>query len=109
MANALLDELRPPAVATALAVGGSARTLARLAGRTLDENALEHAPARIVSQRPVELAHSLHVDEPRAATLAGGAITLRALARRPDVRLQPAGGGLRDGAAARLLNARRAA
>jgi exopolyphosphatase/pppGpp-phosphohydrolase len=63
----------------------------------------------IVSQPSVQLAHALSVDEPRAATLAAGAIILRELTRRLGVPLQLAGGGLRDGAAARLFAASEAA
>jgi exopolyphosphatase/guanosine-5'-triphosphate,3'-diphosphate pyrophosphatase len=109
LANEMLGALRPPPIAAALAVGGTARTLARLTGRRLEETALDQALARIVLQPAVELARSLEVDEARAATLAGGAIILRALTRQLGVPLQLAGGGLRDGAAARLLGQRPAA
>jgi exopolyphosphatase/pppGpp-phosphohydrolase len=101
--------MKPPEVRTALAVGGSARALAKLAGHTLDEAALDRALARIVSERTAQLARSLSVDEPRAATLAAGAIILCELTRRLGAPLQLASGGLRDGAAARLLSAREAA
>jgi exopolyphosphatase/pppGpp-phosphohydrolase len=43
------------------------------------------------------------VDRARAATLVGGALILREVARRLDAPLQVAGGGLREGAAARLF------
>jgi exopolyphosphatase/guanosine-5'-triphosphate,3'-diphosphate pyrophosphatase len=105
----LLGPIEPPGVRTALAVGGSARALARIGGRTLDEATLDRSLALAVSQPAAELARTLSVDEPRAATLAAGAIILRELTRRLGAPLQLAGGGLRDGAAARLLRSREAA
>jgi exopolyphosphatase/guanosine-5'-triphosphate,3'-diphosphate pyrophosphatase len=105
----LLAPMETPTIGTGLAVGGSARALARITGRTLDEQSLDRSLAMIVSQPAAELAHTLSVDEPRAATLAGGAIILRELTRRLGVPLQLAGGGLRDGAVARLFRAREAA
>jgi exopolyphosphatase/guanosine-5'-triphosphate,3'-diphosphate pyrophosphatase len=109
LVSSLLGALDPPEVGTGLAVGGSARALARLTGRALDEASLDRSLAMIVSQPSVQLAHALSVDEPRAATLAAGAIILRELTRRLGVPLQLAGGGLRDGAAARLFAASEAA
>ena len=107
--SALLGTMDPPDVSTALAVGGSARALARLTGRTLDEASLDRSLELIVSQPAAALADAISVDEPRAATLAAGAIILRGLTRQLGVPLQLAGGGVRDGAAARLLAAREAA
>jgi exopolyphosphatase/guanosine-5'-triphosphate,3'-diphosphate pyrophosphatase len=106
---ALLGDMSPPEVGTALAVGGSARALAKLVGRTFDEAKLDRALATIVSQPAAALARSISVHEPRAATLAAGAVILRELTRQLGAPLQVAGGGLRDGAAARLLSARVAA
>jgi exopolyphosphatase/guanosine-5'-triphosphate,3'-diphosphate pyrophosphatase len=104
-----LAALEPPAVETALAVGGSARALAKLEGRRLDEGALTEALETITAQPAAELARTLSVDEPRAATLAGGAIILREVSRRLGVPLQLGAGGLREGAAARMLGTREAA
>ena len=93
----------------ALAVGGSARALAKVAGRRLDEATLGDALETIVAQPSAQLARTLTVDEPRAATLAGGAIILRELTRLLDAPFQLGAGGLREGAVARLLVAREAA
>ena len=103
------EAVSPPRVKTALAVGGSARALAKLMGRKLDETNLKAALRTIVSQPADELARSASLDAPRAATLAGGAIILLELTRLLDVPLQLAAGGLREGAAARLLAKRQAA
>jgi exopolyphosphatase/guanosine-5'-triphosphate,3'-diphosphate pyrophosphatase len=105
----LFSEVRPPDVGTALAVGGSARALARLAGRTLDSDTLERTLDLITSQPAEQLARSTSADASRAATLAGGTIILLEVTRRLGVPLQLAGGGLREGAAARLLAPREAA
>ena len=108
MADLLLP-VEPPQIEMALAVGGSARALAKVAGRRLDEATLGDALETIVAQPSAQLARTLTVDVPRAATLAGGAIILRELARRLGAPLQLAAGGLREGAVARLLAAREAA
>jgi exopolyphosphatase/guanosine-5'-triphosphate,3'-diphosphate pyrophosphatase len=105
----LLAPVEPPRVETALAVGGSARALAKLAGRRLDEKSLTASLETIVAQPSRELARSLSLDEPRAATLAAGAIILRELTRCLGVGFELGAGGLREGAAARLLATRRAA
>jgi exopolyphosphatase/guanosine-5'-triphosphate,3'-diphosphate pyrophosphatase len=96
-------DVDPPAVATALAVGGSARALARFVGRQLDVDGLDRALELVTSRTSDELAGSRVVDRARAATLVGGALILREVARRLDAPLQVAGGGLREGAAARLF------
>jgi exopolyphosphatase/guanosine-5'-triphosphate,3'-diphosphate pyrophosphatase len=106
---AQLAPIDPPEVGSALAVGGSARALAKLVGRTLDETALEAALRRIVAQPSSKLAGELAVDAQRAATLAGGAIILRELTHLLGVPFEVGAGGLREGAAARLLSARAAA
>jgi exopolyphosphatase / guanosine-5'-triphosphate,3'-diphosphate pyrophosphatase len=112
-AEALVTEqfetARPPRVQTALAVGGSARAVAKITGRRLDEASLEDVLRTIVSQPSEQLARAMSLDAPRAATLAGGVIILLELTRRLGVPLQLAGGGLREGAAARLLRSRAAA
>jgi exopolyphosphatase/guanosine-5'-triphosphate,3'-diphosphate pyrophosphatase len=105
----LFDEVDPPQIGTALAVGGSARALAKLAGRRLDAETLERTLDRIVAQPAEELARATSLEPSRAATLAGGAIILLEVTRRLGSPLQLAGGGLREGAASRLLASTRAA
>jgi len=104
-----LGSIRPPKVKIALAVGGSARALARLSGRTLDENTLASALETIVSRPTDELAATTTIDLSRAATLAGGALILLDVTRLLGRPVLLANGGLREGAAARLLNQARAA
>jgi exopolyphosphatase/guanosine-5'-triphosphate,3'-diphosphate pyrophosphatase len=109
LAGEAFDPIRPPKVKTALVVGGSARAVARLAGRTLDENVLERALETIVSRPTDELAASTTIDLSRATTLAGGTVILLDVARLLRRPLLLANGGLREGAAARLLAQARAA
>jgi exopolyphosphatase/guanosine-5'-triphosphate,3'-diphosphate pyrophosphatase len=99
----LFCEVQPPEVGTALAVGGSARALARLNGRHLDADTLERTLDVITSQPVGQLARTTSADAARAATLAGGTIILLEVTRRLGVPLRLAGGGLREGAVARLL------
>jgi exopolyphosphatase/guanosine-5'-triphosphate,3'-diphosphate pyrophosphatase len=105
----LLGAVRPPRVDTVLAVGGSARALAKIAGGRLDEASLTEVLGTVVARPSEELACMLSVDLQRAVTLAGGAIILRELVRLLGLPFQLGAGGLREGAAARLLAARAAA
>jgi exopolyphosphatase/guanosine-5'-triphosphate,3'-diphosphate pyrophosphatase len=104
-----LDAIVLPEVGSALVVGGSARALARLEGRLLDEAALEGALELAASRPAAKVARATGLEPERAATLAGGAIVLLGLARRLGRPLELAGGGLREGAVARLLSAAEAA
>jgi exopolyphosphatase/guanosine-5'-triphosphate,3'-diphosphate pyrophosphatase len=104
-----LGDLEHIQVATALATGGSARALRRLAGRTLDERRLDRA-IRLVSRQPSERvarAYGIHVE--RARVLLAGALILRETQQVLGVPLQVARGGLREGLADVLLAERSAA
>jgi exopolyphosphatase/guanosine-5'-triphosphate,3'-diphosphate pyrophosphatase len=98
-----------PEIGAAVVVGGSARAVARLYGRPLDDASLERALASLALRPSAELARTSGIDGRRAATLAGGAIILLELARRLRHPLLLAEGGLREGSAARLLAAAKAA
>jgi exopolyphosphatase/guanosine-5'-triphosphate,3'-diphosphate pyrophosphatase len=99
----LLGTLTPPRPQSALAVGGSARALARIVGRTLDERTLTDALELVRSLPADRLAAAHGLDPARARVLAAGAIVLRELVRLLGVPLGLAGGGLREGALAELL------
>ncbi|HEX5146703.1 MAG TPA: hypothetical protein VFV85_06745 [Conexibacter sp.] len=102
-----LDELRtaveetlagiaPPPVEHALAVGGSATSLRRLAGAQLDADALERALAALVA-KPAELvAEQARIAPERVRLLPAGIVVLIAIARRVGP-LAVARGGLREG------------
>ena len=96
-------EAAPPAVDAGLAVGGSARALRRLEGRTLDEESLASAIKELTRRTPAETAKRFGVDKARAETLLAGALILSEVQRRLAVPLRVARGGLREGAALRLL------
>ena len=93
------DGLVFPLPKTALAVGGSARGLKRLAGtRTLAEDELA-AALRMLRKRPsAELAAEHGIDPERARTLAAGAVILSEMQRRLMVPLVVGRGGVREGA-----------
>jgi exopolyphosphatase/guanosine-5'-triphosphate,3'-diphosphate pyrophosphatase len=101
--------LEPEEVAVALAVGGSARALARLADGSLSPETLTEVIDVVCARRADKLARRAGIDEARARTLAGGAIILREVSRRLGVPLQLGRGGLREGAALHLLETRAAA
>jgi exopolyphosphatase/guanosine-5'-triphosphate,3'-diphosphate pyrophosphatase len=101
--------LTPPRPEVALAVGGSARALARLVGRELDRERLERALELVASRRAAKLARSHGIAEHRARVLPAGAIILGEVARTLGTPLRLAGGGLREGAVAGMLAERLAA
>ncbi|MGI8920839.1 MAG: hypothetical protein ACR2HD_04075 [Solirubrobacteraceae bacterium] len=94
----------PPAAALALAVGGSATSLARLAGRELNPESLRQAlvaltagPAREVAQR-----HDLHSE--RARLLPAGILVLAQASRALGLPLQIGAGGVREGVVLELAD-----
>ena len=102
MVRSALSPLTPPRPEAALAVGGSARALARLVGRTFDAEAAETAIARLARRRSTKVARVAGIDERRAETLLGGALLLAESARVLGRPLTLARGGLREGAALAL-------
>ena len=95
--------LVPPAPQRALAVGGSARALAKLVGRTLGEEELRAAVVLTSQHKAAKLARSFGVDVDRARVLPAGAILLGEVTWRLGLPLELARGGLREGAAAEIL------
>lgn len=103
---ALLEPLQVPAAASVLAVGGSARAVARLVREALTEASLDRALRVVVAQPSGQLAQMTGLSPARARSLAGGVIVLQALHRRFGSPLIVAFGGVREGAIARLIGAR---
>lgn len=88
-----------PLPKAALAVGGSARGLKRLAGtRTLGEDELAEALKQLRKRTPEELAEEHGIDPERARTLPAGAVILAEMQRRLAVPLVVGRGGVREGA-----------
>ena len=99
----LLGEVEPPEAELALAVGGSARALAKLVGPILAEDELTAALALSAAKRSAKVARQFGIDEQRARVLPAGAIVLREVARRLGQPLRLARGGLREAAVGRML------
>jgi exopolyphosphatase/guanosine-5'-triphosphate,3'-diphosphate pyrophosphatase len=101
-----LAAFAPPLPQAALAAGGTARALRKLVGRELEAEDLD-AALRIICKRPAaKLARTFGLHERRARTLAAGVVILSCLQARLGVPLEVARGGLREGAALALVDAR---
>lgn len=97
------ESLTPPRPHAALVVGGSARGLARLVGRTLDEGTLAAALRIAAQRRAAKTAKAFGLEEERARVLPAGALILRQVVACLGVPLELARGGLREGVLAELL------
>jgi exopolyphosphatase / guanosine-5'-triphosphate,3'-diphosphate pyrophosphatase len=102
-ARAAFEHLTPPLPQEALVVGGSARALRRLVGRTLGPDELK-AALRLLRREPAEvIAGRYDVDLWRARALPAGAAILLEVQRLLGVPLEVGRGGLREGLALELL------
>jgi len=95
--EARLGGLEVPRPAEAAAVGGSAASLARLAGRILDPAAFARALAELLGAPRREVARRFGLDVERARLLPAGLLILQAASERFGAPLVVAGGGLREG------------
>ena len=93
---ATLGAIALPPAERALAVGGSATSLRRLAGPWLDRPSLEPALTTLVAAPAAEVAERLRVAPERARLLPAGIVVLAAVAERIGP-LEVARGGLREG------------
>jgi exopolyphosphatase/guanosine-5'-triphosphate,3'-diphosphate pyrophosphatase len=96
-AQDMLSSLRPPQPALAVAVGGSATSLPRLAGPVLDEAAFERALDVLACSRADELVRQFALDVERARLLPAGVTILRAVSELLGMPLLIGRGGLREG------------
>ncbi|HEU4703588.1 MAG TPA: hypothetical protein VFS37_13985 [Conexibacter sp.] len=94
--EAAISPLAPPPVTRALAVGGSATSLRRLAGPSLAPPTLERVLAALVEAPAAQLAERLRIAPERARLLPAGIVVLTAIARELGP-LEVARGGLREG------------
>ncbi len=92
-----VEELQVPAVQQAVAVGGSATSLRRLTGPTLDQRSLMRALALLGNVPAPELARRFALDRERVRLLPAGLLILQAISSRLGVPLRVARGGLREG------------
>ena len=92
------ETLTPPLPISALATGGTARALRRIAGRRLSEKNLTWVLGELATKPTEEVAAAYAVPFERARALAAGTIVLREAHRRLGVKLEVARGGVREGA-----------
>jgi exopolyphosphatase/guanosine-5'-triphosphate,3'-diphosphate pyrophosphatase len=95
--DATIGELDVPRPAEAAAVGGSAASLARLAGRILDAATFARALEQLAAAPRREVAQRFGLDIDRVRLLPAGLLILEAVAERFRLPLVVAGGGLREG------------
>jgi exopolyphosphatase/guanosine-5'-triphosphate,3'-diphosphate pyrophosphatase len=102
---AAFEELAPPLPLGALAVGGTARALRRIAGDVLGPDELAAALRELRHSTSRQVAKTYRLDRQRARTITAGALILAEIQRRLSVPLSVGRGGLREGAALQLLDA----
>lgn len=92
-----VEDLQVPAVQEAVAVGGSATSLRRLAGPMLDQRSLMRALTLLANVPGPELARRFALDRERIRLLPAGLLILQAISRRVTVPLHVGRGGMREG------------
>jgi exopolyphosphatase / guanosine-5'-triphosphate,3'-diphosphate pyrophosphatase len=92
----------PPPADLALAVGGSARAIAKIVGRRLDAETLGEAIGLLARRPAVKAVRSLGISAERAETLLAGALVLDETCHLLGISLELGRGGLREGAALEL-------
>jgi exopolyphosphatase/guanosine-5'-triphosphate,3'-diphosphate pyrophosphatase len=93
----VLADCRPPRPELAVAVGGSATSLARLAGRVLDPPAVARALNLLTGAPAAEIASRFEIDARRAALLPAGLVILEAVGGLLGATLRVGRGGVREG------------
>ena len=92
-----LSGIDPGPVATAIAVGGSAASLRRLVGETLDEQSLTRALSVLTSGPATDVAARFDLDAQRVRLMPAGLLALDAAAHALGQPLLIGWGGLREG------------
>ena len=100
-----MASLSPPIPDAALAVGGSARALAKLVGRTFDADDVGVAVKILSRRRSAKVARDVGIDPRRAGTVLAGALLLGETSRTFGRPLTLGRGGIREGAALALARA----
>lgn len=95
--NATIGKLDVPHPAEAAAVGGSAASLARLAGRMLDAATLTRALSELAAAPRREIARRFALDVERVRLLPAGLLILQTVSELFQAPLVVADGGLREG------------
>jgi exopolyphosphatase/guanosine-5'-triphosphate,3'-diphosphate pyrophosphatase len=95
--DAALDGARPPFAAVAVAVGGSAASLRRIAGPTLDAEAFARSLTLLAAEGAAEVARRFELEPDRIRLLPAGLLILQAASERFGAPLEIGHGGLREG------------
>ena len=95
--TAALQSLVPPRPALTVAVGGSATSLARMAGSLLDAQALLRSLRVLASEPSTLVARRSQIDPQRARLLPAGLLILEAMAQRLGTTVVVGRGGIREG------------
>ncbi|MFL5946627.1 MAG: hypothetical protein ACJ74C_14480 [Gaiellaceae bacterium] len=98
------EDFAPPLPLGAIAVGGTARALRRVAGDVLGFEEIADAVSRLQERTSRQVAKDHGVDRDRARTVTAGALILAEIQRRLNVPLEIGRGGIREGAASMLLD-----
>jgi exopolyphosphatase/guanosine-5'-triphosphate,3'-diphosphate pyrophosphatase len=98
------EDFAPPLPLGAIAVGGTARALRRVAGDVLGFEEITDAVNRLQELSARQVAKEYRVDHDRARTITAGALILAEIQRRLNVPLEIGRGGIREGAASMLLD-----
>jgi exopolyphosphatase/guanosine-5'-triphosphate,3'-diphosphate pyrophosphatase len=93
----VLSDVSAPRPLEAVAVGGSATSLRRLAGPVLDEGAFARAFQMLCTEPTMAISRRFALDRERVRLLPAALVILEAASRCFDVPLQVGCGGLREG------------
>jgi exopolyphosphatase / guanosine-5'-triphosphate,3'-diphosphate pyrophosphatase len=94
---AALAGLAPPCPAVAVAVGGSATSLGRVAGPVLDLPTFERALSVLTGEPSATVAQRFEIDPQRARLLPAGLLILQGAARLLEATVRVGRGGIREG------------
>ncbi len=92
----VVGDMKVPHAVEAVAVGGSAASLLRLAGPSLDADAFARSQALLASDRAVEIARRFALEIERVRLLAAGLLILQAASELFGAALQVGRGGIRE-------------
>jgi exopolyphosphatase/guanosine-5'-triphosphate,3'-diphosphate pyrophosphatase len=95
--DAALHALAPPQPALTVAVGGSATSLARMAGAILDASSLLRSLRVLASEPSAVVARRSQIDPERARLLPAGLLILEGMAQRLGTTIVVGRGGIREG------------
>ena len=96
-AAGVFEGLRTPPVERAVACGGSAASLRRMAGAELTHDALERAVRLLAGAPRADIAERFELDPERVQLLPAGVLILDAVSAALGTPLKIGGGGLREG------------